>query len=261
MIAKLKRFIYKSLGQYNYLRLLQRTYFLSYRFGLLKRNRLYSLHYFVKNLIKKGDVVIDIGANLGYYSILFAEWTGAVGKVYSVEPVGIYNKIFLEKARKYPNIRLYPYALGLEEKNIALVSSPQVGYLSTGLPHIYNSEKDGKIENQEFRFEAQMKIPSVLFNDLERIDYIKCDVEGFEYTVLSDMKEIIRRCKPIVQVEVWPENEDKVLDLFDELKYAPCKLRGNQLVTISGGGGKSMPGDYIFIPDFKVEGIINQLKI
>ncbi|MDR0688162.1 MAG: FkbM family methyltransferase [Prevotellaceae bacterium] len=220
---------------------------------MLKRNRMYSLHYFVKNLIKKGDVVIDIGANLGYYSILFAEWTGPAGKVYSVEPVGIYNKIFWEKARKYPNIRLYPYALGLEEKNIELVSSPQVGYLRTGLPHIYNSEKDGKIENQEFRFEAQMKIPSVLFNYLERIDYIKCDVEGFEYIVLSDMKEIIRRCKPIVQVEVWSENEDKVLDLFDELKYAPCKLRGNQLVKIAErGGGKSMPGDYIFIPDFKV---------
>jgi FkbM family methyltransferase len=246
MVAKLKSLLYKLLGQYNYLRFLQWSYFLAYNSGLLKINKAYSLHYFVKNLIKKGDIIIDIGANLGYYSILFAKWTGSAGKVYSVEPVGIYNKIFLGKARKYPNIQLYPYALGLEEKNIELVSSPHVGYLSTGLPHVFNSEKDGKIENQEFRFEAQMKIPSVLFNDLERIDYIKCDVEGFEYIVLSDIKEIIRRCKPVVQVEVWAENEDKILDLFDELKYVPCKLIDNRLIK---RGCKSVDGDYIFIPD------------
>jgi FkbM family methyltransferase len=196
---------------------------------------MYSLHYFVKTLIKKGDVIIDIGANLGYYSFLFAKWTGLAGKVYAVEPVRIYNKIFLEKARKYPNIQLYPYALGVEEKTIELVSSPQTGYLRTGLPHVFNSEKDGEIENQEFRFEAQMKIPSVLFNDLERIDYIKCDVEGFEYVVLSNMKEIIRQCKPIVQVEVWAENESKILDLFDELSYTACKLIDNQLVNDGGG--------------------------
>ncbi|MDR1610837.1 MAG: FkbM family methyltransferase [Candidatus Symbiothrix sp.] len=244
---KIKRFIYRSLGQYNYLRLLQRGYFLAYHAGWLKRNKMYALHYFVKNLIKKGDVVVDIGANLGYYSILFAKWTGPAGKVYSVEPIRIYNKIFQEKARKYPNIQLYPYALGLEEKRVELVSSPHVGYLSTGLPHVYNSEKDGKIENQEFRFEAQMKIPSVLFNDLERIDYIKCDIEGFEYIVLSDMKEIIRRCKPIVQVEVWPENEERILALFEELKYTPFKVLNNQLVAICEG--KLLGGDYIFIPN------------
>jgi hypothetical protein len=51
---------------------------------------------------------------------------------------------------------LYPYALGPEEKNIRLVSSPQTGYLSSGLPHVYDSDKDGDIENQEFVFEAQI---------------------------------------------------------------------------------------------------------
>ena len=237
--------IYSLFSQENYLRILQRSYFLAYHSGLLKRNKEYAYHYFVKNLIKKGDVVIDIGANLGYYSILFAQWTGSAGKVYAVEPVRIYNKIFNEKAKKYPNIMLYPYALGLEEGNIELVASARMGYLSSGLPHVYDLEKDGFIEDQEFIFDAQMKIPSALFRDLTRIDYIKCDIEGFEYIVLSDMKELIDRYKPIVQVEVWAENEEKILELFRQMDYTPYKLYNNQLVVQEDNN--RMDGDYVFI--------------
>ncbi|MDR3340746.1 MAG: FkbM family methyltransferase [Candidatus Symbiothrix sp.] len=248
MIKQIKRFIFKSWGLENYLRILQRSYFLLYKTGLLKGNVNYACHYYVKNLIKKGDVVIDIGANLGYYSILFAEWTGPSGKVFSVEPIAVYNRIFNEKAKKFNNIQLCPYALGTEEKTIELVSSPQIGFLSTGLPHVYDPQRDGSIENQQFKFEAQMKIPSVLFGDLERIDYIKCDIEGFEYIVLSDMKEIIRRCRPIVQVELWENNKEDMLRMFDELRYIPHKVHENKLVS-QEKGANSLPGDYIFIPE------------
>jgi len=197
-------------------------------------------------LINEGDIVIDIGANLGYYSFVFSRWAGNSGKVYAVEPIGVYNEIFNEKAKYFSNITLYPYALGAEEKTVELVSSPQTGYLSTGLPHIYNPLRDGKIENQEFKFEAQMKKPSTLFGNLDRIDYIKCDIEGFEYIVLSEMKEIIRKHKPIVQVEVWPDNSEKLLELFAELGYTPYKLHKFRLTT-QGEGDPPLPGDYIFI--------------
>lgn len=246
MIKQIKRFIFKTLGLKNYLRVLQRTYFLLYRTGLLRYNSTYAYHYFVKHLINEGDVIIDIGANLGYYSFLFARWTGDSGKVLSVEPIVVYNEIFNEKAKKFKNITLYPYALGAEEKTVELVSSPQTGFLSTGLPHIYDPARDGKVENQEFKFEAQMKKPSVLFGNLERIDYIKCDIEGFEYIVLSDMKEIIRKYKPKVQVEVWPENEKKLLELFDGLGYTPYKLYKYQLAP-QKETDHPLPGDYIFI--------------
>ena len=244
----IKRFIFKTAGLRNYLRILQRAYFLLYNMGLLKYHPVYAYHYFVKHLINKGDVIIDIGANLGYYSILFARWTGDTGKVLSVEPIKVYNEIFNEKAKKYRNITLYPYALGAEEKGIELVSSPQTGFLNTGLPHVYNPQQDGRIENQKFRFEAQMKRPSVVFEKLERIDYIKCDIEGFEYIVLSDMKEIIRRCNPKVQVEVSSGNHTKILELFEELGYTPYQLYKYQLIPLSELEGP-LPGDYIFLPD------------
>jgi FkbM family methyltransferase len=248
MVKYIKLFIFKTLGLKNYLRILQRAYFLSYRMGLLKYNPTYSYHYFVKHLINKGDIIIDIGANLGYYTFLFSRWTGNLGKVLAVEPVVIYNEVFNEKAKKYSNITLYSCALGAEEKPVELVSSPQTEFLNTGLPHIYDSEHDGKIESQKFRFEAQMKRPSVLFKDLDRIDYIKCDVEGFEYIVLSDMKEIIGKRKPKVQVEISPDNEEKLIDLFDGLGYTPYKLYRYQLVPLSEID-QPIPGDTVFIAD------------
>lgn len=144
MKNKLKRKIFNSLSFDNYLRLHQQGFFFMYNTSLLRFNENYKYHYYVKNLINKGDVILDIGANLGYYSILFAKWTGEKGKVHSVEPIKIFNKIFNESARKYNNIILYPFALGTEEKSIRLVSSPNTGYFRTGLPHIYDSIRDGE---------------------------------------------------------------------------------------------------------------------
>jgi len=248
MIKSIKKILFKTLGMENFLRLVQRSYFFAYKAGLLKNNSDYACHYFVKNLIKKGDVIIDLGANLGYYSILFAEWTGNEGKVYSVEPIALYNKIFNEQAKKFKNITLLPYALGLEEKPIELVSSPAADFLNTGLPHVYNPDKDGDLESQKFRFKAEMKIPSRLFADLKRIDYIKCDIEGFEKTVLSDLKEIISRCRPTVQVEIWGENEAPLRTMFAELDYNAYKVVGGKL-EMQEEAFSNRAGDYIFIPN------------
>jgi FkbM family methyltransferase len=242
----MQKCLFRWLSMERYLRLLQRSFFLLYGLGVLRWSKNYSYHYYAKKMLKRGDTVIDIGANLGYYSILFARWVGKFGKVYAVEPVKIYNKIFSEKSRKYDNILLYPYALGKEEKVVELVSSPNVGYLRTGLPHVYDAQKDGDIAKVEFRFEAQMKIPSRLFESLDKIDYIKCDIEGFEYAVLSDMQHIISRCKPKIQVEVWRENELVVCELFQRMGYFPHKLINNSLTQLSEIPS-DVDGDYIFI--------------
>ncbi|NDV77890.1 FkbM family methyltransferase [Dysgonomonas sp. 511] len=241
----IQKTLFRILSLENYLQLLQRSFFVMYKLGALKKNKEYEYHYFAKKLIKRGDVIVDIGANLGYYSILFSSWTGRSGKVYSVEPIELYNKVFNKKAKERKNIILYPYALGKEEKDIKLVSSPRVGYLRTGLPHVYDSDRDGDINAQEFTFDAQMKIPSRLFASLDRLDYIKCDIEGFEHVVLSDMESIINTHKPIVQVEVWKENEEPILNMFQRLCYKPYKL--NDGILSSQENHLSLLGDYIFI--------------
>ena len=246
MISKFKKIFFRSLSLENYLRLLQRSYFILYKAGILRFSSTYIYHYFVKKLINKGDVVIDIGANLGYYSMLFADWTGPSGKVYAVEPVPVYNKIFNEIANKHNNIVLYPYALGAEEKTIEMVSSPNKGYLSTGFLHVYDSQRDGKIEEEEFRFESLMKMPSKLFSSLNKIDYIKSDIEGFEYIVLASMKEIIQKHTPIIQVEIIGENKERLNNLFSDMGYISYTLVNKRLIPETDYSDKT-GGEYIFI--------------
>lgn len=246
MIRNIKKFAYTKLGMEKYLRLLQRIYLLSYDLRILKLSPEYEYHYFDKNLINKGDTVIDIGANLGYYSILFSRWVGNTGKVYAVEPIELYNKVFNEFTKGRDNIELLSYALGSEEKKITLVTSSRSGYFNTGLPHVYDSKRDGDMNDQEFKFEAQMVSPKKLFGDLDRIDYVKCDIEGLEYTVLSEMKDILDKHKPIVQVEVWSDTKEQVMTLFENLGYTPHKLINGRLTSDKNLIEKK-PGDFIFI--------------
>ena len=237
----IRKFLYSNLSRDSYLRVLQRSYFLLYRLGILKFSPAFAYHYYVKKLIHKGDTVIDVGANLGYYSILFARWVGDEGKVYSVEPVSIYNKIFEEQARKYRNITLFPYALGSGEKDVELVSAVSSGYLRTGLSHVYNPEKDDANKTYGFRVQAQMKMASELFKNIEKINYVKIDIEGDELAVLSDMKELIQKHKPVIQVEM---NDRRIMDLLRRLGYRAYRLANNKLTEIETE--KTFEGDCLF---------------
>ncbi len=248
--------LYRLLPLERYLRVVSRMFFICRALGLGRRSRALEYVYHLPALVREGDTAIDIGANLGYYSKLFSRWAGPRGKVFSVEPIRIYNEIFREATRHCKNITLYPYALGLEEKEITLVAPLHNGYMHTGLPHVYNPQKDGQLNEQELTFPAQMKIPSKLFNNLEKLNYIKCDIEGFEAIVLNDLKEIIARHQPIVQVEVWNQNRQEVLQLFGSLGYNAYQLQ-NRKLTAYEKLPADFDGDFIFIPQTHPE--INRL--
>lgn len=243
----LKKIAFRTLSIKNYLRVLQRGYFIAYHLGILKSSQTYIYHYFVKNLIQKGDYILDIGANLGYYSKLFSSWVGKEGKVFAVEPVKPYNEVFREITRHRKNIILYPYALGTEEKEITMIAPFYSGYLNTGLPHVYDPERDGKTKEQSFSFKAEMKIPSRLFGQLKKLNYIKCDIEGFEKAVLTDLKDIINHHRPIVQVEIWEKYQPEIIALFDSLQYNTYQLSKGKLV-VYGQLPSVLDEDFIFIP-------------
>jgi len=244
-MAFLKKFLFRNLSLENYLRVLQRTYFTLYKTGLLRWNKkIYGYHYYVKKLIKHGDTVIDIGANLGYYSLLFSKWVGTTGKVYAVEPVPIYQKTLMEMAGKTTNIHLIPYALGTEESEIEMSLPTIGGYLHTGRAHV---EERADHVAKDIIFKAKMQTPQTVFNNIKKVDYIKCDTEGFEYVILSNMYTLISQYKPILQIEVAIENREKLDSLLEGIGYEKFVLYKNTLIRYQLAKNKNAEYEFIYI--------------
>ena len=246
----IKQALYKILGVRNYLIVVSRLFFISYAAGWLKKNKTFDCHYFIRRLIRKGDYVIDIGANLGYYSRLFAKLAGPTGKVLCVEPVSLFRKILKINTSEFKNTTIIPYALGEEDNKSIEMGIPKSNkYLRHGLTRVLDTNEN---EPFEFTFEEKMFTPATLFGDLERCDYIKCDVEGYEIHILPQLEFLIRPFHPIIQIEIEPINRKSISDFLASLSYSAFYLRDELLFPV-GGNQEETDGDLFFVPEIKMK--------
>lgn len=242
MIVAAKRILYKLLSQKSYLKTLHRSFYFLYDLGLLKKDARFKYHYMVKKLIKKDDTVIDIGANLGYFSKNFAR-LAKDGKVISIEPVKPFFEILQHFLGSYENVTLYNYALGTEKGTITMVLPESNGMIRTGLPHIAESEEEKKVHKTH---EVEIVKGSELLGMLDKIDYIKCDIEGYETVVFEEIKSLIDKHHPLVQIEIGPDNEDQMLKFFTDLGYIQYGIADFKIVR-ENPGTQQEQGDFLFV--------------
>jgi len=246
----LKQILYKILGVKNYLIVVSRLFFLTYTLGLLKKNKDFNCHYFIRRLLKRGDHVIDIGANLGYYSRLFARAVGPEGKVYSVEPVTLFRNILRFNTSRFKNTTIIPYALGTEDdKSIEMGIPKSNKYLRHGLTRVLNKDEN---ESFEFTFTEKMFTPVTLFGKLKRCDYIKCDVEGYEIHIIPQIEFLIKPFEPVIQIEIEPANRKPISEFLLSFSYQGFYLKGEKLFPI-GEDLELIEGDLFFIPQNKMK--------
>lgn len=244
MTEQLQAWLYRRLGQERYLHLISRLFFLSYRSGWLRLFPDFQCHYYVRQLIQPGDCVIDIGANLGYYTVLFAEWTGEKGKVYSVEPIRPYRKILRRNTEGLSRVEILPYALGPSAGTV------QMGIPGSG-PHRHGHNRilsAGERRDVEETYDVEVQSPETLFADLPQLDYVKCDVEGFEGDLLPAMEGLLQRHRPILQVEVSAENRTPVFWMMKRMGYRAYFVQNWSFVPIRTPDDHTR-GDWIFRPD------------
>lgn len=80
-----------------------------------------------------------------------------------------------------------------------------------------------------------MRKGSEVFNNVKKIDFIKCDVEGFELVILNDMKSLIQKFKPSMLIETSAESRQKVLEFMLALGYESYVIIKNKLVDYAEG--------------------------
>jgi len=246
----IKQALYKILGVKNYLIVVSRLFFISYSFGLLKKDKTFDCHYFIGKLIRKGDHVIDIGANLGYYSRLFAKLVGTNGKVFSVEPVTLFRKILKINTSKFKNTTIIPYALGTEDNKSIEMGIPKSNkYLRHGLTRVLDTDEK---EVFEFTFTEKMFTPVTIFGKFERCDYIKCDVEGYEIHIIPQLGFLLKPFQPIIQIEIEPVNRKSISDFLTKLSYSAYYLKDELLFPVEDHL-EAIEGDLFFVPESKMK--------
>jgi FkbM family methyltransferase len=232
------RILYRLLSLENYLRVVSRMFFLYRALGLGRGGRALEYVYHLPQLVKQGDKVIDIGANLGYYTCPLADLVGEDGRVYAVEPVPVIFSVLKRNVGKRRNVELLNYALGEECRTIEMAndSVASAGYFGTGR----NFVSEGELSKDAVRFTAQMKRGSELFGGMEKIDFIKCDIEGYERVVLPELRPLIEKFHPTVLVETDGESRQQMIRMFTELGYSAYMLVGGKEVTLDPESDKDI---------------------
>ncbi|MFN5910311.1 MAG: FkbM family methyltransferase [Bacteroidota bacterium] len=248
-MQSIKKLLYRILSEKQYLRLLHRVFYLLYDLGLLRNDKRFKYHYAVKKLIKPEYTVVDIGANLGYFSRNFARLAHR-GKVISIEPVPQFFEILDHFMRKYPNSERYNVALGNEEGSITMVLPKSNGMIRTGLPHIAESEEEKKLHDTR---EVKIVKGSALLSKLDRLDYVKCDIEGYELNVFLEIWPLIEKFRPVVQLEIAEKNREEMLTMFGRLNYQQFGIVNFKL--IEEYGSQQEEGDYLLIPSEHVNSV------
>lgn len=150
--------------------------------------------------IHPGMTVLDVGANYGYYTLLFGALVGPTGRVYAVEP----NPAVVAKLRRSVSLNghsnrtvIVPAAAGARDGGVADLFVPN------GEP------KNGTVAADPTGFAADSgvfyRVPCVSVDgfaaSVERFDLVKIDAEGAEQDIISGMDRILRRDKPCLVLE------------------------------------------------------------
>ena len=232
------RLLYRLLSLEGYLRVVSRLFFLTRALGIGRRGRALEYNYHLPNLVSRGATAIDIGANLGYYTRPLADIIGAEGRVYAVEPVPVIFDVLKRNVAGCKNVTLLNYALGSEERTIEMAndSVAAAGYFGTGR----NFVSDGELSGEAIRFTAQMVRGSRLFAEVGKIDFIKCDIEGYERVVIPELKPLIERHHPTVLIETDGDTRHEIIKMFTEMGYRAYMLEGGREVALDTKSDKDI---------------------
>ena len=164
----------------------------------------------VKEYVKKGDICLDAGSSIGYFTNLMARQVGEKGKIYAFEPTQNQCKYLMKnvEANGFSNVELYPQALWSKEGVINI---------------------NGNAEQRD-------NVKAITLDSLEitYLDFAKIDIDGSEPEALKGMIKTIERSPNLkMAIEFYPEYQKKLGNKPEEMteilsRYFNCeKIEGD----------------------------------
>ena len=201
-----------------------------------------------RRLLRSGDVFVDVGANIGYFSLLAASLVGGKGKVYSFEPNPSLFP-FLEK-----NLLRNGYHWAIPHQ---LAVFDEVGEIEF---HVAPSDHTGRssirrLEDAEETIRVRTVTLDEQLSDVDSLRLMKLDVEGAEQNALLGSRSLIERNRPCVVIEMTDRylkefgySSEDVHRFFRELEYEHFAIMDDDQLLRNSPPQEANQYNALFVP-------------
>jgi len=216
----------------------------------------------VEKLFSDGDTFFDIGANIGWYSLNVAA-AHRNSKIFSFEPIPNTYKQLLKNIELNSRSLITPCNFGFSDQ-------------SGEFPFYYYPEGSGNASSANLTERQDIEtvmcnvqtLDDFCTNKNEKVDFIKCDVEGAELLVFKGGIKTIQRDKPIVFSEIlrkWSSkfnyNPNEIFKLFKSMGFESFTTNGGYLIPFDAMDDLTVETNFFFLNKEKHRRLIDQYSI
>ena len=183
---------------------------------------------FFKQFIKKGDLVIDIGANIGDTTVPMALAAGPTGIALGFDPNPYVFKILEKNAtlnKDKQNIVPLPYAITVKEEEFYYVSS-EASFSNGGIAPTKDSKHGKFFHNEKIKgINLRSYLEEKYSYRINKLSFIKIDTEGYDKEIIKSISDLLAQYKPTIIAESFGKSSDEdKLELYDVIEKLGYEL-------------------------------------
>jgi FkbM family methyltransferase len=211
-------------------------------------------------LVQPGMNVLDIGANVGWYSLLIAKKVHGCN-VYAFEPLpATFRSLKANvEANGFPNIRVFNFGLSDQDKQIPFYFAPEISGAASGA-NILGWDTVGEVV-------CRVRPLDEVWRELGvRVDFIKCDVEGAELFAFRGGMKCITSDLPIILSEMlrkWSAkfgyHPNDIMSLLGGVGYSCYAIAGSRLTRLVRMDERTEATNFVFLHSKNHSDLIAQL--
>lgn len=211
--------------------------------------------FFFKRVIKPGMICLDIGANIGYYTRLFAHLVGSQGCVIACEPHPVAHAFLRDNVQGLHNVKILNLAVGDHEGTTLLYDVVAIGSAASSLALHQSKIEFAESLHQECYRHASTKsvctysvrvstVDNILSTlGIRGVDLVKIDVEGAELAVMKGMTKTLQQSpSAIIVFEINPlalksfnTDPDDLFKLLEGIGYKEFAILDREVQPFTPG--------------------------